>query len=96
MAHILKYTEWESISGWHTGDVSSLAKNSNAWWLPARMLQITPADFILLLKDKFHAYDFSYYKNSNLLLWHWKTYDDCHKFTLYINKEAKKRQFFIE
>ena len=92
--HIMKYTEWESVSGWHTGDVSDLAHNSNSWWYPARLLGISPMDFVLLLKEKYHAYNFRYFSESNLLLWEW-TKQDCHAFTLLINRESKKRNFFI-
>lgn len=95
MAHILKYSEWESVSGWHSGDVSDLANNSNAWYLPARMLGISLTDYILLLKDRFGAIDFKYIKDKNLLLWKWKNYNDCHKFTLWVNAESRKRKFFI-
>ena len=95
MSHIMKYTEWESISGWHSGDVTNLAQNSNAWWLPARMLGISLTDYILLLKDTFHAKNFYYNMDKNLLLWQWESYKDCHNFTLYINKESRKRKFYI-
>lgn len=95
MSHLMKYTEWESVSGWHCGDVSNLAKNSNSWWFPARMMNISLTDYIILLKDKFHAKNFVYFKDKNLLLWDWESYNDCHQFTLWVNKEARKRKFFI-
>ena len=92
MSHLMKYTEWESATGWHCGDVSDLAHGSNFWWHPARMLNIELTDYILMLKDKFHAVNFSY--ENNVLLWNWKNYSDCHNFVLFINREAKKRSFF--
>ena len=49
--HLMKYTEWESPSGWHSGDVSDLAHMSNAWWYPARLLGLSPADYILFLNE---------------------------------------------
>ncbi len=95
MSHLLKYTEWESISGWHCGDVSDLAHGSNYWWLPARMLNLSLTDYILMLINDFHAINFKYYKDTNLLLWHWKNYNDCHKFCLWINRKAREKKFFI-
>lgn len=95
MAHILKLTEWESVSGWHTNDISDLANGSGNWWNIPRMLGISLTDYILLLKNKFNATNFVYFINENVLLWSWPSYMDCHKFTLYINKEAKKRNFLI-
>lgn len=95
MSHLLKYTEWESVSGWHTGDVSDLAHNSNAWYLPARMLGLPLTDYILLLINDFHAIDFFFDKDKGLLFWHWKNYNDCHRWTLFINKKAREKKFFI-
>ena len=94
MAHLMKYTEWESPSGWHSGDVSDLAHNSNSWWYPARLLGLTPADYILFLKEKYSAYDFKYFPEVNLLLWRWPQ-DKCHAFTLMINRESKCKGFMI-
>ena len=96
MSHLMKYTEWQSITGkWHTGDVADLGHGSNFWWHPARMLNLELTDYILLLKDKFNAINFSYDINNNVLFWDWKDYKDCHTFTLFINREARKRKFFI-
>ena len=96
MKHLLKFTEWQSITGkWHTGDVSSLGDKSNAWWHVPRMLDIPLTDYILLLRDKFNAYNFEYFSSSDLLLWDWKSYEDCHKFTLFVNREARKRNFLV-
>lgn len=95
MSHLLKYTEWEQNGKWYSGDISDLAHGSNFWWLPARMLEMELTDYVLLLKDKFHAQNFRYLSEPNLLLFDWKNYSDCHKFTLYINNEARKRKFFI-
>lgn len=94
MSHLMKYTEWEGAATWHCGDVSDLAHNSNAWWYPARLLDMTPADYILFLRDKYHAYDFSYCEESNVLLWKW-SYKDCHAFVLFINERSRKKKFMI-
>lgn len=95
MRHLLKYTEWEQNGKWYAGDVSDLANGSNYWWIPARMLNISLTDYILLLRDQFNAYNFRYYYDSNLLLWDWKSQSDCHRFTLFINNNSKKLKFFI-
>lgn len=95
MSHLLKLTEWESPTGWHCGDTSDLANGSGYWWHIPRMLGIELSDYIFLLKDNFHATNFSYNKEKNVLLWHWKNYADCHKFVLYVNKKSRERSFFI-
>lgn len=95
MSHLLKYKEWQTPYGWETGDTSDLAHGSNTWWYPARMLGIPPADYVLLLKDIFHADKIRYFRDTNLLIFHWKDYSDCMKFTRFINQEAVKRKFMI-
>ena len=97
MKHVLKFSEWQSGSGtWRAADVENLSGRSNAWWLPARMLNLSLTDYILLVKNKYHASNFVYFRDKNLLFWGWKNYNDCHAFVLFINREAKKRKFFVE
>lgn len=95
MAHLMKYSEWECALGWRAGDISDLAHNSNYWGYPAKMLGISLTDYILLLKNNFNATDFKYFKDKNLLIWRWENYNDCHRWVLWINKEARKRKFMI-
>ena len=96
MSHLLKYSEWQNATGdWLSGDVSKLAEGSNFWWHVPRMLQISLTDYVLLLKDKFHAKNLKYYKDVNLLVWNWDNYKDCHDFTLFVNRESRKRKFFV-
>lgn len=95
MSHLLKFTEWESSSGWHCNDTSDLTNGSGYWWNVPRMLNIELTDYIILLKDKFNAVNFTYNIEKNVLLWKWENYSDCHKFTLFVNNEARKRKFFI-
>ena len=95
MAHLLKYKEWETPYGWHTGDTTDLANGSNFWWYPARMLEISPVDYVLLLINEFHVDSIRYFKESNVLTFYWKKYSDCNKFTKFINQEAIKRKFMI-
>lgn len=94
MSHIMKFTEWESNGKWYCNDVSDLAHGSGYWWEPARMLNISLTDYILLLKNKFHATNFKF-PEQKILLWDWKSYSDCHNFVRFINQEAKKRKYFI-
>ena len=97
MSHLMKFTEWQSAGTgeWHTGDLSDLAHGSNYWWNVPRMLNISLTEYILLLKDKFNAFNFRYNSKTNVLFWSWPSYADCHSFTIFVNKEARKRKFFI-
>ena len=95
MAHLLKMTEWQGVSSWYAGDVSDLPNGSNYWWHIPRMLDMDVVDYILMLKNKFHAVDFFYDRDKNVLLWHWENYKDCHSFVLYCNLIARKKQYYI-
>lgn len=95
MSHLLKYTEWQSPSGkWYTNDVSDLAHGSGYWWHIPRMMEMELTDYILFLQKEYNATNFHYKKETNVLLWDWN-YGDCHRFTLWVNREAKKRKFFV-
>ena len=86
----MKFSEWQSPTGkWHTGNVYAY------WWYVPRMLNITPCDYILLLKNKFHAKNFYYNKDKNFLTWDWENYKYCHSFTLWVNKQARERKYYI-
>ena len=72
MSHLLKYKEWEAPYGWHAGDTSDLAHGSNTWWYPARMLDISPADYVVLLIKEFKVSKIRYFKDKNVLIFYWK------------------------
>lgn len=96
MAHILHYQEWQSPTGyWHCNDVSDLAGISGCWWVPARMLGITPADFVALLVEKYQPDKISF--NGKTLLYSWKreNYGKMHSFVLWINATSRKKHFLV-
>lgn len=96
MAHLYKVSEWKGGSGrWYCNDVEDLAGVSGLWWVPCRMLGISPTDFILLLKDEFKASNFSYNIEKNVLLYSWEKHSDCHRYVLWINKMARKANFMV-
>jgi hypothetical protein len=96
MAHLYKVSEWEGACGrWRCNDVQDLAGISGKWWVPARMLGMSLTDYILLLKDEFHADIESYYEPNDVLLFSWKDYASCHKYVLWINSMARKANFIV-
>ena len=100
MAHQLKMTEWQTATGrWHVADVSDLANDSAAWWVPARLLNITLEDYIKLLTCKYNASIDGWYPNANngksLLPFSWKKYSDAHRYLLDMNRYARKNNWTI-
>lgn len=95
MSHILKLSEWEIAGKWYCADTTDLGAGSGNTWFPARMLNITPADYLLLLKDKFHVKNLKIVGEKCNLIFNFETMTDCHSFVLFINREAKERKYFI-
>ena len=100
---LYRATEFQSSTGrWHAGDYNHVGANSSAWYYVPRMLNMELTDYIRLLVDTYHATLDGYYEYTDgrppLLLYSWKNYDDCYKWTLIVNmvnREAKKRNFKI-
>ena len=93
MAHLYKATHWQSASGiWYCNDVSDLGGVSGYWWIPARILNIDPADYILLLKEQF-APDVLKYTETGVLIFGWYNELACRKYKNWINKKAKEVNF---
>lgn len=100
MAHLYKASEWQTPSGnWFVADTSDLANDSAAWWIPARFLNMTLEDYILLLKNEYKATIDKFYPNANngksLLTFHWDSYNNAHKYLLWVNRMARNGNWTI-
>jgi len=98
MSHILAYKEWQSPTGdWHCNDTTDLGGQAGLWWIPAHMFKQSASEYLQWLIDNYHPDKIYYNKNSNFLSYSWtkEHYSLCHKFVLYINNQAKKKQFFV-
>lgn len=97
MSHLYKASEWQSGSGkWHCIDTSDLVGGSAMWWLPCRILDLSPADFVKMLIEKYNA-NITWMEEKNLLLWDWDADKqlDMRKFKNMLNAVARKKQFMI-
>lgn len=99
---LYKAGEWQDVLGdWWVADTSNLGGGSACWWVPARILGISLTDYILLLKDEYHASRFKFInypegdKRNSLLLFSFKNHQDAHRYLLYINRIARNKKFFI-
>lgn len=96
MKEIYKMTEWQdAVSGtWHCNDVSHGYRYA-VWWVVPRLLEITPAEYVKLLIENFHAEVF-YSKDKCVLLFKWRKQSDMRNFKNYINRIAREKLFYIE
>lgn len=93
---LYQQSEWQSPSNaWHCNCIDNLAGNSGAWYLPARILGLTPADFLKILITDFKPDHFSYDKEKCFCQWSWKSQSAMRKYKNFINAAARKVNFQI-
>jgi hypothetical protein len=87
---------WQGSSGkWYCNNTKNLGAGFGEWFLPARILNLTPAAFINFLLDNFKP-DYCYYdEEKNFFSYSWSSQVNANKWKLYINKEARKVNFQI-
>ena len=87
-------SEWQIGAKWY------VANNSAAWWIPARLLNLSLEDYINLLVDKYNATIDKWYPDSNngksLLIFSWKNYSDAHRYKLDMNRIARNQKWTIQ
>lgn len=93
---LLKYSEWQSGSGrWFVNDISDLTSVRSMWWIPARLLEISLDNFILMLKNDFKVDYLTFNGKTLIYSWAEKNYSNAHKFLLFINRKAREKNFII-
>ena len=93
---LLHYEEWQGSSGlWYCNDTSDLCSARSYWWAPARMLNISPVEFVQLLINQFHPDKISYNPEADVLIYGWNKIADERVFKNWINAQARKYQFII-
>ena len=96
MSHILKYSSWQGGSGnWYCNDVSDLGGQAGLWWVPAIMLGKTPSEYVQWLVDTYHPDHLSFDGKTLVYSWANEHYALMHKFLLYINLQARKKNFLV-
>lgn len=86
-------SSFQSPTGrWHVGDFTAVGKMSNAWWLPARMMEMSLTDYVLFLIDN-KASHITF--DGKTLLFSFDNYADAHAWELRLNKEARNRNFKV-
>lgn len=94
-AKLLRYSEWGEPGSWQCNDVSDLCSVRALWWAPARMLNISPAEYAKLLIEKFHPDSIKYFQETDVLCYSWKKQADMRVFKNWLNAEARKRNYII-
>ncbi len=92
--HRLTYSEWQGGSGqWYCNDVKDLAGISGYWWVPARMMEMSPAEYVQWLIDNYQPDNIRFNGKTLIYSWSKEHYSKCHKLVLDINRIARKKNF---
>lgn len=93
----MKYDEWQDSTGmWHCGNIADVAHGSNDWWIPCRILGISPVAFAKMLVENFHVSKIKYLSRGNnigVLVYTWKKQSDERIFKNWLNKKIRERGF---
>ena len=93
---IWQATEWQGSSGsWYCNCLDNLAGGYGAWFMPARILDITPAEFLTLLITEFKPDNISISEVGCFVTYSWKSQSAMRKWKNWINKQARERKFEI-
>lgn len=94
MAHIYKTSEWQTAAGWYVNDTSDLVGQAGLWYIPARLLNMTPAQYIEWLVKEYQP-DRIIFDEILIFSWNKEHYDKAHAYSLYINSVARRKKFFV-
>lgn len=93
---LYKCEEWKSESDiWYCEHTASFPKNVQKWVVPARILGVSPADFIQLLIDKFKPDKIWHNEDCSFVGWGWESQSQMRVYKNWINAEARKKNFQI-
>ena len=93
---VWKAEEWQGGSGiWYCNCISDLANGSGTWYIPARILGISPAQFISLLFNEYKPDYFHYNKEKSFCMWGWTNQSKERLYKNWINKKAREVNFQI-
>lgn len=91
---LYKTTEWQSPTGkWYCNNVDDLAGIGSKWWIPARILNISLEEYVLLLINTFKVDTIKYLEDGDVLIFSWNSQSAMRKYKNWINKKAKEINF---
>jgi hypothetical protein len=93
---LLKYTEWQGANGnWYCNDTSDLSSVRSLWWTPARMMNISSAEYVQWLVENFKPDVIEYNQERDVLVYSWRKQADMRIFKNKLNALARKYNFII-
>lgn len=92
---VYRAEEWQGACGnWYCNDTSGLGRNTGAWYHPARILDMSPAEFIKWLVDNYHPHIY-HNEDCSFVGWYWDKQSDMRKYKNYINAKARAKNYQV-
>lgn len=93
-----KSVVWQSANNiWEVNDVASCGYGTaGKWYTQARILNLSPVEFVKVLDEKYHAVGFRYVEKTDYLAFHFTNEEDAKKYSKTLNSTAKKRGITVE
>ena len=90
------YKETECLMGdyYYSFSTQNLGKKYQQWVVPCRILGVTPAEYVRILKEDYNAL-IRYNPEKEFLSRRWESQSDMRRWKNYINKKARERNFHI-
>ena len=96
MSTLYKCEEWQGSSGiWYCEHTSTFPKNVVKWVVPARILGLTPADFLRYLINEYQPDEVYHNEDCSFVGWGWRDQAKMRKYKNWINAEARRKNFKI-
>ena len=96
MSMLYQLTEWESPSGiFYCEHIGSFPRNVQKWIIPARILGLTPVDFLKFLIEKYQPDVIYHNEDCSFVGWGWRNQAKMRKYKCFINAEARRKNFKI-
>ena len=93
---LYKLQEWKDAVGyWRCEHTESYPKDVVKWVVPARLMGISPAEFLQWLIDNYKPDTIHHNEDSSLVFWGWKSITQMRKYKNYINKLSREQNFQI-
>ena len=87
--------EWQINGIWYCQHTASFPKDVLMWVVPSRILNISPADFLKLLLEKYQPDRFYHNEDCSFCYWGWSDQSKMREYKRFINKKARERNFHI-
>jgi|GEM_PF-3882093 len=86
--------EFKAGNNYYSIGAAVVGKRYHSWMVPCRILGLTPAEYVKLLIEEFNAI-VTYSPKQKFLSRHWKNVNDFNRWRLYINREARQKNYQV-